>query len=250
MQSTIDLPHQFRLTIRDIIRNNPQLTRTANVARRCCIYMSGERDVSVYCIESGTIKSAVYTQEGRECVLTVRTAGDIFGELCLSGRGTRVEAAVAMEDSCLKAMPYLSLMKILRSEALLEELVHYLAGCIAEHEEFIASLLSLKSERRLAEVLLHLAATRGPTDTHGRAIAPRILYTDLAAMVGTTRSRIGFFIKHFQERGFVEVNPDQSLILEVAKLRRFAKEGSLTGEEERSRSGNHSPVTSRALVDV
>ena len=250
MHSSIDLPRQFRLTIRDAIRDNPQMTRAVHAARRRCIYMSGERDASVYCIDSGKVKLALYTQEGRECVLAVRAEGDIFGELCLSGWGARVESAVAMEEVHLKAMHYLSLMKILRGASLLEDLVHYLAGCIAEHEEFIASLLSLKSERRLAEVLLHLGTACTP-EAHGKIVAPRILYTDLAAMVGTTRSRVGFFIKHFQERGLIEVNPDQSFTLDVAKLRRFAIEGSSKGNAEDGDDENRVKVTSAAsLVDV
>jgi CRP-like cAMP-binding protein len=246
MYNQFDLPHQFRLTIRNTIQNNPHLTRTLKVAKRSCIYVSGERDTSVYCIDSGKVKLVLYTPEGKECVLAIRTVGDIFGEACFSGSPARVETAVAIEGTRLKAMPYVSLLNTLRSESLLEGLVHYLAACIAEHEEFIASLLSLKCERRLADVLIHLGTTSSANNSHGKTIAPRILYSDLAAMVGTTRSRIGFFLRHFQEWGLVEVNADRSLTINVEKLRRFAVEGSYKRDPDACRCNNRPTLVSAA----
>ncbi len=227
--SQFDLLHQFSLKIREIIGREPLLCRRIKVFRRACVYASGDRDAKIYYVERGRIKLELLTRDGRECVLAIRATGDIFGELCLSGRLTRVESAVAMEEAQLIAVPYLGLLKLLRGESLFENFVQYLVGCIAEMQEDIATLLTGNSEHRLAKVLLQLAeevGTGGPCST--TLFVPRILYQDLAAMVGTTRSRVGFFLKQFQERGLVVVNEDHSLMLDAARLREFAAGKALT----------------------
>jgi CRP/FNR family cyclic AMP-dependent transcriptional regulator len=190
MDSRLDLQHSFKLKIWDSIQNELQFTRTLTVARGECVYVSGQRDASVYCIESGQVKLVFFTPEGRECVLAIRTAGDIFGELCLTGQVARVQTAVVMKDSRLRAIPYLTLLKTLKDESLLEDLVQYLAGRIAEQQEFIGLLLSANSEQRLANMFLRLGTLFGTIDSQGKVTIPRILFEDLAAMVGTTRSRV------------------------------------------------------------
>jgi CRP/FNR family transcriptional regulator, cyclic AMP receptor protein len=93
---------------------------------------------------------------------------------------------------------------------------------MAEEQEHIALLLSANSEQRLANMLLHLGGLFGTNDSHSRTTIPRILLDDLASMVGTTRSRVGFFLKNFREQGLVEVNADRSLTFQPEKLREFA----------------------------
>lgn len=223
MVSPIDPHFQFKLKIRDLIREESQRSHTVKVPARAFVYTSGERDAMVYFIESGQIKLVLSTPEGREYVLAIRSAGDIFGELCLSGDLTRTETAVAMEDARLTAISYQDLLKLLRSESLLEGLIRYLACCSAQQQDTIGSLLAVNSEQRLAKVLLQLRSAGGTDHSRGTAVVPRILYEDLAAIVGTTRSRVGFFLKNFRERGLVAVNADRSLTISVEKLEVFAR---------------------------
>jgi CRP/FNR family transcriptional regulator, cyclic AMP receptor protein len=227
----------FKLKIRDLIREEKHWSRTIKVAARSSIYVSGEQDATVYVIESGQIKLVLPTPEGREYVMALRTTGDIFGELCLSGQAMRAETAVAIQDSRLNAISYHDLLKILRDQSLLEELIKYLACCIAQQQEAIGSLLAANSEQRLAKMLLQLGSMFGADCRRGLMFVPRILYEDLAAMVGTTRSRVGYFLGHFREIGLIEINADRSLTIETEKLETFLRKGSFT-ENERAKNGN------------
>ena len=222
MHFKIDGQHRFKLQIWDAIQDELRLTHILNVGKGDCVYVSGQRDECVYCIESGQVKLVFFTPEGRECVLAIRTEGDIIGELCLAGQRLRAQTAVVMNDSRIKAIPYLALLKVLKDKSLLEGMIQYLAGCIAEQQEMIGLLLSANSEQRLANMFLRLGAVFGTSDSRGNITIPRILFEDLAAMVGTTRSRVGFFIKQFHANGLVNVNADHSLTLEAEKLRNFA----------------------------
>jgi CRP/FNR family transcriptional regulator, cyclic AMP receptor protein len=222
MAIPVDPHFQFILKIRDLIREESQRSHTIKVPTRAFVYTSGGRDALVYFVESGQIKLVLTTPEGREYVLAIRNAGDIFGELCLSGDLIRAETAVAMEDTRLSAIYYQDLLNLLKGQSLLEGLIRYLACCNARQQDTIGSLLAINSEQRLAKVLLQLGSNGGANHSQGGAVVPRILHEDLAAMVGTTRSRVGFFLKNFRERGLVAVNADRSLTIAVEKLEVFA----------------------------
>jgi CRP/FNR family transcriptional regulator, cyclic AMP receptor protein len=229
----------FKLKIRDMIREEKQWSRAIKVAARSSIYVSGEQDATVYVIESGQVKLVLPTPEGREYVMALRTTGDILGELCLSGQAMRAETAVATQDSRLNAIAYHDLLKILRDKSLLEELIKYLAGCIAQQQEAIGSLLVANSEQRLAKLLLQLGSMYGADCRRSLMLVPRILHEDLAAMVGTTRSRVGYFLGHFREIGLIEINADRSLTIETEKLKAFLRKGvSLENEQARTCRGN------------
>jgi CRP-like cAMP-binding protein len=224
--------HQFKLRIRDLIREESHWSHPIKVSARSCVYVAGEQDEMVYSIESGRIKLVLTTPEGREYVMAICPEGDLFGELCLSGELTRRETAVAIQDTRLIAIPYLELLKILQGKSLLEELIQYLVRCIARQQEVLGSLLSANSEQRLAKVLLQLGVIVGAECYCGTTVVPRILYEDLAAMVGTTRSRVGYFLKHFRELGLIEVNEDRSLTIETDKLDAFAANSLFLAEEK------------------
>jgi CRP/FNR family transcriptional regulator, cyclic AMP receptor protein len=213
--------HEFTAKLRDAIQRELHLTRMLNVARNRYIYLSGQRDSNVYLVESGQVKLVFFTPEGREYVLAICTTGSLFGELCLCGQAVRAQSAVAMQDARLKAISSQNLLKILKNASLLEDLIQYLASCMAEAQQHIELLLSANSEQRLANMLLHLGNLIGTSSPYGRTTIPRILLEDLASMVGTTRSRVGFFIKNFEEQSLIVANADRSLTFEAEKLREF-----------------------------
>jgi CRP/FNR family transcriptional regulator, cyclic AMP receptor protein len=232
MHNQIDQLCQFKRIVRDLICDESHRSRSIKVVSRAFVYAAGEKDAKVYCIESGQVKLVSFTPEGREYVLAIRNEGDIFGELCLSGELARTEAAVAMRDTCMHAISYDILLEILKSESLLEGMVHYLACCSAQQQETITSLLVANSEQRLAKILLEHTSQYSGNCGCGIAIVPRILHVDLAAMVGTTRSRIGFFLKRFRRCGLIEVNADHSLSIEVEKLKAFVRSSLWTEEPQ------------------
>ena len=92
------------------------------------VYTCGDQGETVYFIESGQVKLLMLSPEGRECLLAIHTAGDIFGELCLSGLGARLETAMAMEETILKQIPCLKFFARLGSDSLFEGFVQIPGG--------------------------------------------------------------------------------------------------------------------------
>ncbi len=209
---------QFAQQMREFFRKQALACRTVRIQRHQHVYTSGERDAMIYFVESGRVKLLLPSPEGKECLLAVRGPGDIFGELCLSGQTSRLETVVAMQDLALKQISYRSFLMNLKQESLLEGLIQYLAVRIAEQQEVIAGLTTEDSERRLARTLLHLGQRHGRSETHGTRIGMKLSQEELSAMVGTTRSRIGVFLKKFRALGLIRLNEERCLVIEEAKL--------------------------------
>src|ERR671923_3083824 len=95
----------FKKRLRDSLQRETLNTRPVKVARHTNVYNCGDQDEMVYFIESGQIKLLMLSSEGKECLLAIHAGGDIFGELCLSGLGARLETATAMKQTMLKQIP-------------------------------------------------------------------------------------------------------------------------------------------------
>ncbi len=208
----------FGSQMREFFRKQALGCRSIRVGRHCHVYTSGQRDAMVYFIESGQVKLLLPSVEGKECILAVRTAGEIFGELCLSGQISRLETAVAMQDVGLKQMPARSFLMGLKQESLLEGLIQYLTVRIAEQQRVIAELATENCEHRLARTLLYLGERHGRIEARGTRIGLRLSHEELSAMVGTTRPRIGIFLKKFRALGLLRLNEERCLVIEETKL--------------------------------
>ena len=145
-------------------------------------------------------------------------AGDIFGELCLSGLGARLETATAMEETILKQIPCSQFFARLGRDALFEGFVQYLAVRIADQQQVIANLVTVDSEQRLGKTLLQLARTMGKKDPRSIRIELKISHEELSEMVGTTRPRISLFMQRFHNLGLIETNEDHFLVIKEKKL--------------------------------
>ena len=122
------------LTLRGSLENkNVAKFFAVKIARHANVYTCGDQDEMVYFIESGQIKLLMLSSEGRECILAIHSAGDIFGELCLSGLGARLETATAMKQTSLKQIPCSRFFARLNRDSLFEGFVRYLAVRIADH---------------------------------------------------------------------------------------------------------------------
>ena len=99
---------RFKQQLRESLQHETLNSRAVKIARHANVYTCGDQDEMVYFIESGQIKLLMLSSEGKECLLAIHSAGDIFGELCLSGLGARLETATAMEDTILKQIPCFS----------------------------------------------------------------------------------------------------------------------------------------------
>src|SRR5512132_1829160 len=208
----------FKQQLRESLRRETLNSHAIKVVRHANVYSCGDQDEMVYFIESGQIKLLMLSPEGRECILAIHSAGDIFGELCLSGLGARLETATAMKATTLKQIPCSQFFARLSSDSLFEGFVRYLAVRIADQQQVIANLVTVDSEQRLGKTLLQLARSMGKKDPRSIRIELRISHEELSAMVGTTRPRISMFMQRFHNLGLIETNRDRFLIIKEKKL--------------------------------
>jgi CRP-like cAMP-binding protein len=209
---------RFKQQLRDSLQNETLNSRAMKIAKHDHVYTCGDQDEMVYFIESGQIKLLMLSPEGRECLLAIHTAGDIFGELCLSGLGSRLETATAMEETILKQIPSSRFFTRLGRDALFEGFVQYLTVRIADQQQVIANLVTVDSEQRLGKTLLQLARKLGKKDPRSIRIELKISHEELSEMVGTTRPRISVFMQRFRNLGLIETNEDHFLIIKERKL--------------------------------
>ncbi len=209
---------QFKQQLRTSLHQETQQHRTVKFAKRTHIYTCGEQDQTVYFIESGQVKLLMLSPAGNECLLAILTAGDIFGELCLSGLSERTETAIAMTKTVVRLIPCAHFFARLRDDGLLEGFVQYLAVRVADQQEVIANLVTVDSEQRLGKTLLQLARTLGKQDPRSIRIEQRISHEELAAMVGASRSRVSTYMHRFRELGLIEFSAERFLIVKEHRL--------------------------------
>ena len=208
----------FKQQMRESLRQETLNSRAVTIAKHDHAYTCGDNDELVYFIESGQIKLLMLSPGGKECLLAIHAAGDIFGELCLSGLGVRLETAIAMDETVVKQIPCSKFFARLGSDALFEGFVQYLAVRIADQQHVIANLVTVDSEQRLGKTLLNLARTMGKKDPRSIRIELKITHEELSEMVGTTRPRISLFMQRFHNLGLIETNADHFLIIKEKKL--------------------------------
>ena len=194
----------FKQQLRESLHRETANSRAIKIARHANVYTCGDRDEMVYFVESGQVKLLMLSSEGRECLLAIHSAGDIFGELCLSGLGARLETATAMKATSLKQIPCSQFFVRLSRDLLFEGFVRYLAVRIADQQQIIANLVTVDSEQRLGQTLLQLARTTGQEHPRQIRIQPQITHEELSEMVGTTRPRISLFMQRFHNLGLIE----------------------------------------------
>jgi CRP/FNR family transcriptional regulator, cyclic AMP receptor protein len=167
------------------------------------IFTQGDLCESVLYIQKGGVKLSVLSKTGREAVVAMLGPGDFFGEGCLAGQPVRMGSATAITDSIILLVDKDQMVRLLHKQHALSDrfIAHMLARNIRTEEDLIDHLFN-SSEKRLARTLL-LLARYGKQDTPVRAV-PKISQETLAEMVGTTRSRVNFFMKKFQRLGFID----------------------------------------------
>jgi len=209
---------QFKAQLSDSLQRETMNSHAIKIARHANVYTCGDQDEMVYFIESGQVKLLMLSSEGRECLLAIHSAGDIFGELCLSGLGARLETATAMKATTLKQIPCSQFFARLSRDSLYEGFVRYLAVRVADQQQVIANLVTVDSEQRLGQTLLQLARTMGKKDPRSIRIELKISHEELSEMVGTTRPRVSLFMQRFHNLGLIETNKDRFFIIKEKKL--------------------------------
>jgi CRP-like cAMP-binding protein len=160
---------------------------------------------AIFYIQKGKLKLTVVSNNGKEAVVALLGAGDFLGEGCLAGQQVRMATAAAMTDCAIVRLDRAEAIRVLHDEPSFSELFlkHLLSRNIRIEEDLVDQLFN-SSEKRLARVLLLLAnfGKEGKPET----VIPKISQETLAEIVGTTRSRVSFFMNRFRKLGFIKYN--------------------------------------------
>jgi CRP-like cAMP-binding protein len=179
--------------------------RVVRLGRGSRVFAQGAPATSVFYIQSGQVKLSVVSTAGKEAVVAILGPGDFFGEGCLAGQPRRMGTATAIMATTVMRIGKAEMMRTLHEESGLSDrfIAHMLTRNIRIEEDLIDQLFN-SSEKRLARTLL-LLARYGDELTPHRTL-PKLSQETLAEMVGTTRSRINFFMNKFRKLGFIEYN--------------------------------------------
>jgi CRP-like cAMP-binding protein len=186
--------------------NSTSATRKISTYQRLAtIFSQGDLCTSVMYIHTGTVKLSVLSKTGKEAVVAMLGPGDFLGEGCLAGQPFRMATATAMTPSRVLVVQKAAMIRLLHKQHTFSDrfIAHMLARNIRIEEDLVDHLFN-SSEKRLARALL-LVARYGKQDTPVRVL-PKLSQEVLAEMIGTTRSRVNFFMNKFRKLGFIEYN--------------------------------------------
>src|ERR1700747_275825 len=175
------------------------------VARKKRIFTQGDAADAVFYIQKGKVRLTVVSKTGKEATIGILSEENFFGEGSLAGQALRMGSAAAVTDCQILRIEKKAMMDALHHEhALSDMFVAYLLARNIRYEEDLVDQLFNSSEKRLARVLLMLAhfGKEGVPET----VVPKISQETLAEMVGTTRSRVSFFMNRFRKLGFIHYN--------------------------------------------
>jgi CRP-like cAMP-binding protein len=169
------------------------------------IFAQGDDAATVMFVEQGTVRLSVVSQTGKEAVVAILDAGHFLGEGCLAGQAHRMATARAIAPSTIVAVEKPEMVRHLHDDLAFADrfLKHMLTRNIRIEEDLIDQLFN-SSEKRLARTLLLLARYGEPDGSH--RTLPKVSQETLAEMIGTTRSRVNFFMNKFRKLGFIEYN--------------------------------------------
>ena len=169
------------------------------------MFSQGDAADAVFYIQEGKVKLTIVSQQGKEAVVAILEPGSFFGEACLAGEHVRVATTTAIEKSTIVRIAKQAMINLLHEEPSFSELfISYMLSRNIRIQEDLVDHLFNSSEKRLARILL-LLAHFGKEGKHDAVIA-KISQATLADMVGTTRSRVSFFLNKFRKLGLIQYN--------------------------------------------
>jgi CRP/FNR family transcriptional regulator, cyclic AMP receptor protein len=179
--------------------------RILAIAKKQIIFTQGDAADAVFYIQRGRVRLTVVSKAGKEATIAILREGEFFGEGALAGQVRRMGSAVAMTACEILRVDKTAMIEALHREHTFSDVfVAYLLQRNIRYEEDLVDQLFNSSEKRLARVLLLLA--RFGKEGTPEAVVPKISQETLAEMVGTTRSRVSFFMNRFRKLGFIHYN--------------------------------------------
>jgi CRP/FNR family transcriptional regulator, cyclic AMP receptor protein len=185
---------------------------SAGVARKVtefkkkqAVFSQGDPAKSVLYIQKGGVRLSVVNETGKEAVVAILEPGDFFGESCLAGQTIRIGTATAIAATTVLVIEKKEMIRVLHAEhAFSDRFISYMLSRNIRIEEDLVDQLFNSSEKRLARTLLLLA--RYGKEDKPQKMVPKVSQEMLAEMVGTTRSRVNFFMNKFRKLGFIKYN--------------------------------------------
>ena len=169
------------------------------------VFEQGDIADTVFYIQKGRVKLTVVSEQGKEAVVGILEPGQFFGEGCMNGHSLRIATTTAMEECLVTAITKTAMLAALHDQPKFSELfMAYLLTRNSRIEEDLIDQLFNSSEKRLARLLLLLA--NFGKEGSPQSITPNISQETLAEMIGTTRSRVSFFMNKFRKLGFISYN--------------------------------------------
>jgi CRP/FNR family cyclic AMP-dependent transcriptional regulator len=179
--------------------------KIAEFGKKETIFSQGDVCKDVLYIQKGGVRLSVVNEAGKEAVVAVLGPGDFFGEGCLAGQPIRIRTATAITPATLLVIEKKEMIRLLhREHEFSDRFITYMLSRNIRIEEDLVDQLFNSSEKRLARTLLLLA--RYGTEDKPQRVLPKIAQETLAEMVGTTRSRVNFFMNKFRKLGFIKYN--------------------------------------------
>jgi CRP/FNR family transcriptional regulator, cyclic AMP receptor protein len=171
------------------------------------LYSQGDPADCVFYLQTGNVKVAVVSQQGKEAAVGILQPGDFCGEECLAGHTLRVATATAMTECVLVRLEKAGMVRALHEDSAFSDVFisHLMARSIRMQEDLVDQLLN-STEKRLARLLLILA--NYGKEERPEPIAPKITQETLAGMIGTSRTNVNFFMNKFRQLGFIDYNGD------------------------------------------
>jgi len=178
---------------------------THDYRNKQAIFSQGDAADAVYYIQAGKVKLTVVSTQGKEAVVAILEPGNFFGEGCLAGQPLRMAFASAIEPATIVRVDKATMVRLLhRDPDFSERFIAYLLSRNVRIEEDLVDQLFNSSEKRLARLLLLLA--HYGKDSKPETLVPQVSQETLAAMIGTTRSRVSFFMNRFKKLGLIHYN--------------------------------------------
>jgi CRP/FNR family cyclic AMP-dependent transcriptional regulator len=179
--------------------------KMAAYGENASIFSQGDLADAIFYIHKGKVKLTVVSRHGKEAVVAILGVGDFFGEGCLAGQQLRMGTAVSMSEASIMKLAKSDVIRALHDQPSFSEVfvTHLLSRNIRIEEDLVDQLFN-SSEKRLARVLLLLANFGKEGTPH--TVIPKMSQETLAEIVGTTRSRVSFFMNRFRKLGFIEYN--------------------------------------------
>jgi CRP/FNR family cyclic AMP-dependent transcriptional regulator len=179
--------------------------KVTEFTKKQAVFSQGDPAKSVLYIQEGGVRLSVVNETGKEAVVAILGPGDFFGEGCLAGQPIRIGSATAVAATTVLVIEKKEMIRVLHAEhAFSDRFISYMLSRNIRVEEDLVDQLFNSSEKRLARTLLLLA--RYGKEDKPQKMVPKVSQEMLAEMVGTTRSRVNFFMNKFKKLGFVKYN--------------------------------------------